>query len=86
MSIRTGSEACTESPATRVGQARINGKRKPRGFRLRIADSTLHNTSPYQQREFFPIKIAPLQANDLAGPETETGWRAPIDPARAERT
>ena len=34
-----------------IGQTRINGKRKPRGFRLRIADSSVDNTSPHQQRE-----------------------------------
>jgi hypothetical protein len=56
-----------------IGQPRINRKRKPRGFRLRITDSAADNTSPYQQREVLAIKIAPLQADDLAGPETETG-------------
>ena len=31
------------------GQARINGKRKPRGFRLRVPDAALDNTSLHQQ-------------------------------------
>ena len=56
-----------------IGQTRINRKRKPRGFCLRIADSAVDNTSPHQQREVLPIKVAPLQADDLAGPQTETG-------------
>ena len=56
-----------------IGQTRINRKRKPRGFRLRITDSAVDNTSPRQQRKVLPIKIAPLQAHDLAGPQTETG-------------
>jgi hypothetical protein len=56
-----------------IGQTRINGKRKPRGFRLSIADSSVDNTSPHQQREVLPIKIAPLQADDFACPKTETG-------------
>src|ERR1700730_17030916 len=38
-----------------------------------IATSALDNTPPHQHRAVGPIKIAPLQADDLAGPETETG-------------
>jgi hypothetical protein len=45
-----------------IGQTRINRKRTPRGFCLRIADSALdNNTSPHQQREVLPIKVAPSQ-------------------------
>jgi hypothetical protein len=51
-----------------IGEIRINRKWKPRGFRLRIADSPLDNASPHQQRAVLPIKIAPLQAHDLARP------------------
>jgi hypothetical protein len=56
-----------------MASARLNRKRKPRAFCLRIADSAVDDTSPHQQREVLPIKVAPLQADDLAGPQTETG-------------
>ena len=68
-SVQTPLPVCPEG----IGQTRINRKRKPRGFCLRIADSALDNTSPHQQRAVLPIKVAPLQADDLAGPQTETG-------------
>ena len=67
--VQTPLPVCPEG----IGQTRINGKRKPRGFCLRIADSALDNTSPHQQREVLPIQVAPLQADDLAAPQTETG-------------
>jgi hypothetical protein len=56
-----------------IGQTAINGKRKPRSFRLRIAHSALDNTSPHQQSALLPINIAPLQADNLAGAEAKTG-------------
>jgi hypothetical protein len=39
-----------------ISQTRINRKRKPRGFCLRIADSAVDNTSPHQQREVSQLK------------------------------
>src|ERR1700721_2124856 len=56
-----------------ISQIRIHRKRKPRSFRLRMADSAVDNTPTHQQREVLPIKVPPLQANDLAGPQAETG-------------
>src|SRR5215467_151931 len=56
-----------------IGQTRINRKRKARGFRLRITDSAVDNTSLHQQRAILPIKVAPLQAHYLAGTQTEAG-------------
>jgi len=38
------------------GQARIDEKRKPRGFRLRVTDSALDNTSLHQHVRSFQLK------------------------------
>ena len=56
-----------------IGQTGINGKRKPRSFRLGVAHPAMDNTSLHQQRAVPAVEIAPLQADDLTGPKTETG-------------
>src|SRR5712692_10233216 len=69
VSVQATLPVCPED----IGQTGIHGERKPRSFRLGVTHSALDDTSPHQQRAVLPIKIAPLQADDLAGPETETG-------------
>src|SRR5580704_1694415 len=55
-SVQAPLPVCSES----IGQTRVNRKKKPRGFGLRIADSAVDNTSPHQQGEVLPIKVSPL--------------------------
>jgi hypothetical protein len=51
-----------------IAQTRIDGKGKPRSFRLCVADSAVNDASPDQERALFPIQITPLQPYDFAGP------------------
>ena len=53
-----------------IAQTRIDGKGKPRSFRLGVADSAVNHASPDHERALFPIQITPLQPYDFAGPET----------------
>src|SRR6266403_2042282 len=56
----------------RCSNARINWKSFTRGFGLGITSLAVDNTSPNEDREIFPVEVAPLQAHDFAGAKAQT--------------
>src|SRR6266498_863653 len=57
----------------RAREGRIDRKRFPRRFCLRISRSAIDNTSSNQNGSIVAVEIAPLQSHNLARPKSQAG-------------